>query len=100
MVGAGTMGGGIAMSFADFGIPVKVLEASREVLDKGLERIRDNYAVSVKRGSLTQEEMDKRLPLIQPVESYEDIARLRRRDRGGVRAHATSRRRCSPSSTR
>jgi 3-hydroxyacyl-CoA dehydrogenase len=74
VVGAGTMGGGIAMSFADFGIPVKVLEVSRDVLDKGLARVRDNYAVSVKRGSLTQAEMDRRLPLIQPVERYEDIA--------------------------
>src|SRR6185503_18926286 len=73
VVGAGTMGGGIAMSFADFGIPVKVLEVSREVLDKGMQRVRDNYAVSVKRGSLAQAEMDKRLPLIQPVERYEDI---------------------------
>ena len=74
VVGAGTMGGGIAMSFADFGIPVKVLEVSREVLDKGMQRVRDNYAVSVKRGSLAQAEMDKRLPLIRPVERYEDIA--------------------------
>jgi 3-hydroxyacyl-CoA dehydrogenase len=74
VVGAGTMGGGIAMCFADFGIPVKVLEATREALDKGLQRVRDNYAVSVKRGSITQAEMDQRLPLIQPVERYEDIA--------------------------
>jgi 3-hydroxyacyl-CoA dehydrogenase len=74
VVGAGTMGGGIAMSFADFGIPVKVLEVSREVLDKGLQRIRDNYAISVKRGSLKQELMDQRLKLITPVERYEDIA--------------------------
>ena len=68
------MGGGIAMSFADFGFPVKLLDASPEVLAKGMQRIRDNYAVSVKRGSLTQEEMDKRLALIEPVETYEDIA--------------------------
>ncbi len=74
VVGAGTMGGGIAMSCADYGFPVKLLDASREVLEKGLERIRNNYAVSVKRGSLTQEEMDKRMALIQPVETYEDIA--------------------------
>src|SRR5688572_7305020 len=73
IVGAGTMGGGIAMSFADHGIPVKVLEATREALDKGLQRVRDNYAVSVKRGSITQAQMDERLPLIQPVERYEDI---------------------------
>ncbi len=73
VIGAGTMGGGIAMCFADFGIPVKVLEASRDALDKGMQRVRDNYAVSVKRGSLAQAEMDKRLALITPVERYEDI---------------------------
>jgi 3-hydroxyacyl-CoA dehydrogenase len=74
VIGAGTMGGGIAMSFADYGLPVKILEANREALDRGMLKIRDNYAVSVKRGSLTQEEMDRRLPLIEPVETYEAIA--------------------------
>jgi 3-hydroxyacyl-CoA dehydrogenase len=74
VIGAGTMGGGIAMSFADHGIPVKVLEVSREALDKGLQRVRDNYAISVRRGSLTQAEMERRLPLIEPVESYDAIA--------------------------
>ena len=74
VVGAGTMGGGIAMSFADFGFPVKLVDASPEVLAKGMDRIRNTYAVSVKRGSLAQEEMDKRLALIEPVESYAEIA--------------------------
>jgi 3-hydroxyacyl-CoA dehydrogenase len=74
VVGAGTMGGGIAMSLADFGFPVKLVDASPEVLAKGMDRIRNTYAVSVKRGSLTQAEMDKRLALIEPVESYEEIA--------------------------
>jgi 3-hydroxyacyl-CoA dehydrogenase len=74
VVGAGTMGGGIAMSCVDNGFPTKLLDASPEVLAKGLERIRNNYAVSVKRGSLTQEEMDKRMALIQPVGTYEEIA--------------------------
>jgi 3-hydroxyacyl-CoA dehydrogenase len=74
VVGAGTMGGGIAMSCADHGLPVKLLDANREVLDKGLARIRNNYAVSVKRNSLTQEEMDKRMALIEPVDGYEAIA--------------------------
>jgi 3-hydroxyacyl-CoA dehydrogenase len=73
VVGAGTMGGGIAMSFADHGFPVKLLDSSREVVEKGLARIRNNYAVSVKRGSLTQEEMDARVALIEPVDSYEAI---------------------------
>ncbi len=74
VIGAGTMGGGIAMSFADFGIPVKILEASPEAMNRGMERIRNNYATSVKRGSLTQEAMDKRLTLIEPVTTYEAIA--------------------------
>jgi 3-hydroxyacyl-CoA dehydrogenase len=74
VVGAGTMGGGIAMSLADFGFPVKLLDASAQVLARGIARIRDTYAQSVKRGSLSQEEMDKRLALIEPVEGYEAIA--------------------------
>ena len=74
VVGAGTMGGGIAMSFADFGIPVRILEASPEAMARGMERIRNNYATSVKRGSLTQEEMDARLARIHPVDTYEAIA--------------------------
>ena len=74
VVGAGTMGGGIAMSFADFGFPVKLLDVSPDVLAKGMQRIRDNYAASVKRGSLKQAEMDERLARIEPVETYEAIA--------------------------
>jgi 3-hydroxyacyl-CoA dehydrogenase len=74
VIGAGTMGGGIAMSFADFGTPVKILEATQEALDRGLQRIRDNYAVSVKRGSISQADMDARLPLIEPVTRYDEIA--------------------------
>ena len=73
VVGAGTMGGGIAMSFADAGMPVKVVDASPEVLEKGMQRIRDNYATSVKRGSLSQDDMDARLARITPVESIEEI---------------------------
>jgi len=58
LIGAGTMGGGIAMAFANAGIPVSVIETGEELLAKGLERVRNNYAVSVKRGSLMQEEMN------------------------------------------
>jgi len=64
IIGAGTMGGGIAMSFAGAGIPVVLIDATQEALDKGIDRIRANYATSVKRGSLTQDAMDKRLSLI------------------------------------
>lgn len=74
IIGAGTMGGGIAMSFADFGYRVRILDTSAEVLEKGMQRIRDNYAVSVKRGSLAQAEMDRRLPLIEPVDGLAAIA--------------------------
>ncbi len=73
VVGAGTMGGGIAMSFADFGYPVRIMDATREALDRGMERIRANYATSVKRGSLAQDEMERRLARIQPVAGYDDI---------------------------
>ena len=74
VVGAGTMGGGIAMSFADFGYDVKIMDATQEALDRGMERIRGNYATSVKRGSLAQDEMERRLARIHPVAGYEDIA--------------------------
>jgi 3-hydroxyacyl-CoA dehydrogenase len=74
VVGAGTMGGGIAMSFADSGIPVAILDSTSEALARGMERIRANYATSVRRGSLAQEEMDRRLARIRPVEAYADLA--------------------------
>jgi 3-hydroxyacyl-CoA dehydrogenase len=73
IVGGGTMGGGIAMAFADSGVEVKVLDMSQEALDRGLQRIRDNYAVSVKRGSITQAQMDERLAKIGGVTDYADI---------------------------
>ena len=73
VIGAGTMGGGIAMCFADAGVPVKLLEMSQEALDKGLGRMRANYETSVKRGSLAEGEVDKRMGLIEPVLGYDAI---------------------------
>ncbi|HEX5454197.1 MAG TPA: 3-hydroxyacyl-CoA dehydrogenase NAD-binding domain-containing protein [Stellaceae bacterium] len=73
VVGAGTMGGGIAMSFADAGFPVKIADSTREALEGGMARIRANYETSVKRGSLTTEEMEKRLARIEPVEDFAAI---------------------------
>ena len=64
IIGAGTMGGGIAMCFAGAGIPVVLIDATQDALDKGLERVRANYATSVKRGSTTQDAVDKRLAMI------------------------------------
>jgi 3-hydroxyacyl-CoA dehydrogenase len=74
VVGAGTMGGGIAMSFADFGYDVKITDATPEALERGMARIRANYETSVKRGSLAQDEMERRLARIHPVPSIDDIA--------------------------
>ncbi len=73
VIGAGTMGGGIAMNFANAGIPVKILEASQERLDKGLGVIRANYAATVAKGRLSQEAMDKRMGLMTGVTGYDDL---------------------------
>ena len=73
VVGAGTMGGGIAMSFADYGFPVKIMDSTPEALERGMQRIRDNYATSVRRGSLAEDEMQRRLARIEPVAGYDDI---------------------------
>jgi 3-hydroxyacyl-CoA dehydrogenase len=65
VIGAGTMGGGIAMALANGGIPVTVIETGGEALARGLATIRGNYETSVKRGSLTPEAMAKRLALVK-----------------------------------
>jgi 3-hydroxyacyl-CoA dehydrogenase len=71
VVGAGTMGGGIAMNYANAGIPVLLKEASQEFLDRGLATIRKNYANSVKKGRFSQEVMDNRMALITPTLTYD-----------------------------
>ncbi len=73
VIGAGTMGAGIAICFADAGIPVKLLEASAEALERGLQRIRDIYAVKVKRGRMTAQEMEACLRFVQPIADFEEI---------------------------
>jgi len=73
VIGAGTMGGGIAMNFANAGIPVTVLEVNQEALDKGLATVRKNYENSLKKGRLTQEKFDQRVGLIRGTLSYDDI---------------------------
>ncbi|GAB3376724.1 3-hydroxyacyl-CoA dehydrogenase NAD-binding domain-containing protein [Massilia agri] len=74
VVGAGTMGGGIAMNFANAGIPVSILETKQEALDKGLATIRKNYENTVRKGKLTQEKFEQRMGLITGTLAYEDIA--------------------------
>jgi len=73
VVGAGTMGGGIAMVLANADIPVLLKEADQAALDKGLANIQKNYATSVKRGRFTQSFVDERLKLIQPTLSYDSF---------------------------
>ena len=67
VVGAGTMGGGIAMNFLNAGIPVTLVEMSQEALDRGVGVIRRNYENSTKRGRLTEAQVDQRLALIRPT---------------------------------
>jgi 3-hydroxyacyl-CoA dehydrogenase len=73
VIGAGTMGGGIAMVYANAGIPVALKEASQERLDAGLAKIRENYAASVASGRLTPDEVAKRLGLIRPTLGYDPV---------------------------
>jgi 3-hydroxyacyl-CoA dehydrogenase len=73
VLGAGTMGGGIAMCFANAGIAVTITDTTREALERGIGRIRDNYAGTVQKGRLKQEEMDKRMSLIHPTTELEAV---------------------------
>ena len=73
VIGAGTMGGGIAMNFANAGIPATLLETSQEALDKGLATIRKNYENSARKGRLKPEDVEKRMGLLRPTLSYDDI---------------------------
>jgi 3-hydroxyacyl-CoA dehydrogenase len=75
VVGAGTMGGGIAMVLANAGIPVLLKEADQPALDRGLATIQSNYANSVKRGRFTQQEGEERFKRITPTLSYDDFAK-------------------------
>src|SRR5258707_12809788 len=68
------MGGGIAMSFANVGIPVTVLEVKKEALDKGIATVRKNYENSAKKGKLTAAQLAERTGLIRPTLNYADLA--------------------------
>ncbi len=74
IIGAGTMGGGIAMNFLNVGLPVKILEMSQEALDKGIGIIKKNYAATVAKGRLAQEAMDLRMGLLCGVTDYAALA--------------------------
>ena len=74
IVGSGTMGGGIAMNFANAGIPVLVLDQDEKNLKRGMGVIEKNYQMMVDRGRMTQEQKDVVLGLITPTLSYEDLS--------------------------
>ncbi len=73
IIGAGTMGGGIAMNFVNAGIPVTILETSQEFLDKGLAVVRGNYERSAKKGRFTAEQVEQRMGLLTPTLDYAAI---------------------------
>ncbi|HEX6156222.1 MAG TPA: 3-hydroxyacyl-CoA dehydrogenase NAD-binding domain-containing protein [Burkholderiales bacterium] len=72
VIGAGTMGGGIAMNFANAGIPVTLIDMNQAAVEKGLGTIKKNYAATVSKGRLKQEDMDKRLGLIKETTKIEE----------------------------
>ncbi len=74
IIGAGTMGGGIAMNFANVGIPVTLLELSQTALDRGLSVIEKNYARTVKKGRLSQDAMQSCMKLISTTTNYQDLS--------------------------
>jgi len=74
VIGAGMMGSGIAMVFANAGIPVTLVDVSGEALAKGMAAIRKNYAISVGRGSMPQAKMDAALAHIATAIDYQDFA--------------------------
>ncbi|WP_119681302.1 3-hydroxyacyl-CoA dehydrogenase NAD-binding domain-containing protein [Indioceanicola profundi] len=73
VIGAGTMGGGIAMNFANAGIPVTILEMSQEAVDRGLGVIRKNYDATAAKGRMTAEQVEQRMGLLTPTLSYDDL---------------------------
>jgi len=74
VIGAGTMGGGIAMNFLNAGIPVTILETKQEALDRGLATIRKNYEAQVKKGKLKQDKYEQRMAMLKPTLSYDDLS--------------------------
>ena len=74
IIGAGTMGGGIAMNFLNVGMPVTIVETKQEALDRGIGVIRKNYENSAKKGRFTTEEVEKRMGLLQGSLDMNDLA--------------------------
>jgi len=76
VVGAGTMGGGIAMSYVNAGIPVLLKESDQAALDRGLATIRKNYEISASKGKMTQEQVERVMSLIRPTLTYDGFDKV------------------------
>ena len=74
IIGAGTMGGGIAMNFVNAGMPVTVLEVDRAGLERGLGVIRKNYGAAVDKGRMTEAQLEQAMGMITPTTDYADLA--------------------------
>ena len=74
IVGAGTMGGGIAMNFANVGLPVTMVETRQEALDRGLAAVRRNYESAAQRGRISVQDVEQRMALIRGSLTLEDLA--------------------------
>ena len=74
IIGAGTMGGGIAMCFANAGIPVTLIEVKQDALDRGMAVVEKNYRTAVTRGSLAEDQVAKRMALFHPTTDWNAIA--------------------------
>src|SRR5262249_15222437 len=73
VIGAGTMGGGIAMNFLNAGLPVTIVETKQDALDRGLATIRKNYENTAKRGRLTQADVENRMSMLTGTLALEDL---------------------------
>jgi 3-hydroxyacyl-CoA dehydrogenase len=74
IIGAGTMGGGIAMNFLNAGIPVTIVETKQEALDRGLRTVRGNYENTAKKGRISMDDVEKRMALLKGTLALEDLA--------------------------
>ena len=74
VIGAGMMGGGIAMNFVNAGLPVTLLETKQDALERGVATIRKNFEAQAKKGKLTTEKVEERMALLKPTLSYDDLA--------------------------
>ena len=100
VIGAGTMGGGISMNFLSAGIPVTIVETSKEALDRGVSIMRRNYENTAKKGRMTLGRGRGADGQAEPDARLQCAGRRRPRDRSGVRGHGPQEDAFSNGSTR